>query len=233
MKPYLIVIPAYNEEEHIADVIDKARRSNPNADILVVNDGSTDDTSALSKQSGVMVLDIPFNIGYGGAVQTGFRFAVEYAYDFIVTLDGDGQHDPDSVSALIETMKSEKADVVIGSRFIEGFYRMGILRKVGVRLFSGIARLYGGMRISDPTSGFQLLNRRVFSYLAKDDNYPLDYPDVNIIMALHKMDFRITEAPVTMKEKSRGKSMHSGLRPIVYVLRMCLAILMVFLRKED
>ncbi len=233
MKPYLIVIPAYNEEGHIADVIDGARRSNPDADILVVNDGSTDNTSVLSKQRGVMVLDIPFNIGYGGALQTGFRFAVKHEYDLVITFDADGQHDPGSVKALIDTMEREKADVVIGSRFIEGSYRMGILRKIGVRLFSGIALLYGGMRISDPTSGFQLFDRKAFSHLARDDNYPLDYPDVNIVLALHKMDFKIVEAPVRMNEKPDGKSMHSGLRPIVYVLRMCLAILMVFLRKED
>ncbi len=233
MKPYLIVIPAYNEEEHIANVIDSTKKDNPQADILVVNDGSTDNTSALAKQRGAEVLDLPFNIGYGGAVQTGFRFAVEHAYDFTVTLDGDGQHDPASVKALIDTMEREKADVVIGSRFIEGSYRMGFLRKIGVRLFSWIARLYGGMRISDPTSGFQLLDRKAFSYLARDDNYPLDYPDVNIVMALHKMDFKIVEAPVRMKEKLKGKSMHSGFRPAVYVLRMCLAILMIFLRKED
>lgn len=231
MKSHLIIIPAYNEEEHIAHVLNDVGKSYPPADILVVNDGSTDMTSALSKQKGVMVLDIPFNIGYGGAVQTGFRFAVEHGYDFVITLDGDGQHDPHSVNALIESMEQEKADVVIGSRFIEGTYRMGLFRKIGAWLFSKIARFYTGTNFTDPTSGFQLLNRRIFSYLSEGDNYPLDYPDVNIIMALHKMRFKVVEAPVWMKEK-QGKSMHQGLRPIVYVIRMFLAIIMVLLRKE-
>jgi len=232
MKSYLIVIPAYNEEEHIADVLRYVREIDLSADILVVNDGSTDETSAISKREGVSVLDLPFNIGYGGAIQTGFRFATEFGYKFVVTLDGDGQHSPDSVNTLIETMEREKADVVIGSRFIEGIYRMGIFRKIGVRLFSRIAFFYQGMKFTDPTSGFQLLNRRIFSYFSEGDNYPLDYPDANIIISLHKMRFKVVEAPVRMKEK-QGKSMHRGLRPIVYVIRMFLAIIVALLRKEN
>jgi glycosyltransferase involved in cell wall biosynthesis len=232
LKSCLIIIPAYNEEEHIANVLRDIGESNLSADILVVNDGSDDRTSAISKQAGVMVLDLPFNIGYGGAIQTGFRFATEYGYEFVVTLDGDSQHCPSFVNDLMETMEREKADVVIGSRFIEGTYRMGVFRKMGVRLFSRIAFLYTGTNFTDPTSGFQLLNRRIFSYLSEGDNYPLDYPDVNIIIALHKMRFKVVEAPVRMKEK-KGKSMHRGLRPIVYVLRMFLAIVMVLLRNEE
>lgn len=231
LKSYLIVIPAYNEEKHIADVLRDIRGTGFPADILVVNDGSADETSAIAKREGVMVLDLPVNIGYGGAIQTGFRFATEFGYEFVVTLDGDGQHSPDSVNTLIETMEREKADVVIGSRFIEGTYRMGIFRKMGVRLFSRIAFLCTGTNFSDPTSGFQLLNRRIFSYLSDGDNYPLDYPDANMIIALHKMRFKLAEAPVRMKEK-RGKSMHQGLRPVYYVIRMLLAIIIVLLRKE-
>lgn len=233
MKSYLIVIPAYNEEERIAGVLDDVKKHNPSADILVVNDGSTDATSERARKTGVAVLDIPFNIGYGGAVQTGFRFAAERGYDFVITIDGDAQHDPCYARNLIEVMDSEQADVVIGSRFIEGTYRMGVLRKAGVRLFSSIATLYTGTNFTDPTSGFQLLTRKVFSHFAKNDNYPLDYPDVNIIMALHKMRFKVREAPVRMREKHGGKSMHSGLRPIVYIARMFLSVLMVLLRKED
>lgn len=228
----LIIIPAYNEEEYISLVIRSTKESNPDIDILIINDGSTDNTSEIAGQGGVMVIDIPFNIGYGGAIQTGFRFAVEYGYELVVTLDGDGQHDPFSVKNLIETMDREKADVVIGTRFAEGSYRMDTARRIGVRLFSIIAKLYTGKTFSDPTSGFQLLNRRVFSYLAEGNNYPLDYPDVNIIMALHKMKFHVVESPVKMIEK-QGKSMHSGLKPFIYVIRMFLAILIVFLGKED
>jgi glycosyltransferase involved in cell wall biosynthesis len=231
LKPYLVVIPAFNEENHIADVLREVRGSDIPADILVVNDGSADQTSAIAKREGVMVIDLPVNIGYGGAVQTGLRFATEFGYEFVITLDGDGQHSPSSVISLIETMEREKADVVIGSRFIEGTYRMGIFRKMGVWLFSRIAFLCTGTKFSDPTSGFQLMNKRIISYLAEGENYPLDYPDANMIVALHKMKFKLAEAPVSMKEK-QGKSMHQGMRPIYYVIRMLLAIIIVLLRKE-
>jgi len=233
MKSYLIIIPAFNEEESIEKVLHDTRRSNPDADILVVNDGSTDLTPNIARQAGVKVLDIPFNIGYGGAIQTGFRFATEEGYDFVITLDGDAQHDPASVQNLIEAMEREGADVVIGSRFLGSAYSMSTARRAGVFIFSRIAKLYTGIAFTDPTSGFQLLNRTVFSYLAAGDNYPLDYPDVNIIMALHKKKFKVREAPVRMVEKPDGKSMHSGLRPLVYVVRMFLAILMVLIGKED
>lgn len=233
MNPCLIIIPAFNEEVSLGQVLTDARRSSPGADILVVNDGSSDGTSKVAREQEAMVLDIPFNIGYGGAIQAGFRFAEDYGYDFVVTLDGDGQHDPYSIASLVEAMRREEADVVIGSRFLHGNYRMGIMRRFGVHIFSRIARVYTGTTFTDPTSGFQLLSRRVYSYLAKGDNYPLDYPDVNIIMALHKMRFRVVEAPVRMLERAVGKSMHSGVKPFFYMIRMFLAIFMVLLRKED
>ena len=233
MKSYLITIPAYNEEASIARVLQDVRNCYPTADILVVNDGSTDHTSEIARNAGVMVLDIPYNIGYGGAVQTGFRFATEFVYDYVITIDGDAQHDPVSAKNLIKAMEQTGADVVIGSRFLQGDYKMGLARKAGVQLFSKIAQWYTGVQFTDPTSGFQILNRKVFSYLAEENNYPLDYPDANIIMAMHKMKFTVMEAPVTMREKPGGKSMHSGYRPFIYVVRMFLSILMVLLRKEE
>lgn len=233
MNSYLIIIPAYNEEENLGRVLKDVKDSNPHMDILVVNDGSADNTSQIAKKAGAIVIDLPFNLGYGGAVQTGFRFAADYGYDYVITLDGDAQHDPYSINNLIKTMQRENADVVIGSRFLEGNYKMDAFRKIGVRLFSKIARIYTGLTFTDPTSGFQMLSRKVFSYLAEGDNYPLDYPDVNIIMALHKKGFNLKETPVRMIEKPNGKSMHSGFKPLMYILRMFLAILMVMIRKED
>jgi glycosyltransferase involved in cell wall biosynthesis len=233
LKSHLVIIPAFNEEEHIGGVLDEVIKMLPGMDVLVVNDGSADNTSTIAKDKGVVVLDLPFNIGYGGAVQTGFRFAVENAYDFVIIMDGDGQHDPRYAKNLIDTIDSEKADVVIGSRFLEGTYKMGPARRAGAWLFSRIASVYTGTKFTDPTSGFQILNRNVFSYLAGNNNYPLDYPDVNIIMALHKMKFKVVEAPVKMRQKEGGSSMHSGLKPILYVIRMFLAVIMVLMRKED
>lgn len=230
---YLVIIPAFNEEYHIAVVIAGVRRYAPYADILVVNDGSSDSTSAIARGMDVAVIDLPFNLGYGAALQTGFRFAERNNYHFVITMDADGQHRPSSIESLLTAMEREAADVVIGSRFIEKGYRAGISRRLGIILFAYVARLYTGINITDPTSGFQLLNRYVFSYLAEGDNYPLDYPDVNIIMALHKRKFKVAEAPVVMVENQTGKSMHSGFKPVLYVIKMILAIIMVILNRVE
>jgi glycosyltransferase involved in cell wall biosynthesis len=227
----LVVIPAYNEAATIQEVVKRTWAELPFVDIAVVNDGSTDDTAFLAENAGAIVLNLPCNIGYGGALQTGFRFAAQQAYDVVVTIDGDGQHDPSFAQGLIDTMQAQDADVVIGSRFLEGPYQIGLARRFAIRVFSLIVTRYTGTTFTDPTSGFQAINRKAFSYLALRDNYPLDYPDVNIIMALHRMKFKVVEAPVRMVENPAGKSMHSGLRPVFYVIRMTLAIVMVLLKK--
>jgi len=227
---YLIVIPAFNEEQSIGAVLKEVRAKVPFADILVINDGSTDATRRKAGESNVMVISHPFNLGYGAALQTGFRFSVMGGYDCIIMMDADGQHIPSSTDNLIKAMEENNADVVIGSRFLEGSYHMSMARKLGSWLFSKIARAYTGIMITDPTSGFQLMNRDAFSYLAEGDNYPLDYPDVNIIMALHKRNFRIVEAPVRMTENNTGKSMHDGMKPLIYMIKMFLAIIMVLMR---
>lgn len=231
MLKHLIVLPAFNEEQTIGAVLAEVAASVPFADVLVVNDGSSDATYRIAVKNNVMVINHPFNLGYGAALQTGFRFGVRKGYAFIIMMDADGQHTPASVDNLIQVMKENNADVVIGSRFLGGAYRMDLARKIGSRIFSGIARAYTGVRITDPTSGFQLLNRNAFEYLAEGDNYPLDYPDVNIIMALHKKKFRIAEAPVMMTENQTGKSMHSGMKPLIYIVKMFLAIIMVLMKR--
>ncbi len=232
-KRQLIIIPALNEEKTIAQVIGEATQCLPSADILVINDGSTDRTAEVARETKAMVIDLPFNLGYGAALQTGFRFADTHDYDTVITMDADGQHVPSSIESLIAVAGSESADVVIGSRFLEKGYRPGFLRSVGIWLYSHIARLYTGAHVTDPTSGFQLLNRNAFSYLSRGDNYPLDYPDVNIIIALHRKKFRVVEAPVRMRNSADKKSMHSGMRPLFYIIKMALAIVMVLLEREE
>jgi len=229
---YLVVIPAFNEEVTIGTVIDTIKQDASFADILVVNDGSTDNTSTIVRGKGIMLINHPFNLGYGAALQTGFRFAQRKGYDFVITIDADGQHVPSSVQNLIGAMGEQNADVVIGSRFLEESFKVGIAKKIGIWLFSLIGKMYTGTQITDPTSGYQLLNRSAFSYLAEGDNYPLDYPDVNIIMALHKMKFKVVESPVKMKESTGNKSMHSGLKPMFYVIKMFLAIVMVWVTRK-
>jgi len=226
-------LPAFNEEKFIASVISGIREVNSDIDILVINDGSNDKTADIAEKLGAMVINHPYNTGYGAALQTGFRFARNKGYDYVVTMDADGQHDPKSMPALLKGMNDAGADVVVGSRFLKGDYRMGFARRIGAWIFAGVAKFYTGYRFTDPTSGFQLLNYKAFSYLAQEEVYPMDYPDVNIIMLLHKKQFKIIESPVYMFINSESDTMHSGMKPFVYVIRMLLAIIMILLRKKD
>ncbi|MBF0459008.1 MAG: glycosyltransferase family 2 protein [Nitrospirae bacterium] len=228
----LIIIPAFNEEKSIGRVIARIRETVSEADILVVSDGSTDNTAVISSGLGAHVIQHAFNLGYGGALQSGFRFALIKNYDIVITMDADGQHDPAYIENLLTARARGEANVVIGSRFSDGDYKAGIFKRAGISLFSAIIRLYTGKTITDPTSGFQLLDRSVLVYLSHGDNFPLDYPDANMIMLLHKKKFIIVETPVKMTNRSDGISMHSGIRPLIYMIRMFLAILMVILRRD-
>jgi len=229
----LVIIPALNEERFIGPVISEVGKLNDDIDILVVNDGSKDRTADIAEEMGAMVIDHTYNLGYGAALQTGFRFAVNTGYEYVVTMDADGQHEPESIPELFSCLRATGADVVIGSRFSGGSYRMGFIRRIGAWIFAAVARAYTGYRFTDPTSGFQLLNRTAFSCLANEESYPLDYPDVNIILLLHKKRFKVVEAPVRMKLNVKSDTMHSGMKPFVYVIRMLLAITMILLRRED
>ncbi|MBI5739441.1 MAG: glycosyltransferase family 2 protein [Nitrospirae bacterium] len=233
MKRCLVIIPALNEEGFVAPVITGIRNVDGNLDILVVNDGSRDRTAELAEGSGAMVVNHTYNLGYGAALQTGFRFAADRGYDHVITMDADQQHDPASIPELFRGLNATAADVVIGSRFSDGTYRMGVARRIGAWIFAAVARAYTGYRFTDPTSGFQLLNRSAFTCLAVEESYPLDYPDVNIIMLLHKKRFKVVESPVHMSLNMKSDTMHSGIKPFVYVIRMLLAITMILLRKED
>lgn len=233
MKKNLVIIPALNEERFIASVIAGIKEVDVNMDILVVNDGSKDTTADIAGGLGAMVIDHTYNLGYGAALQTGFRFAVNKGYEYVITMDADGQHDPGSIQELFNHLSISGADVIIGSRFSGGSYKMGFARRIGAWIFAGVARAYTGYRFTDPTSGFQLLNRTAFSCLANEESYPLDYPDVNIILLLHKKRFKVVEAPVHMISNIESDTMHSGMKPFVYVIRMLLAITMILLRKED
>jgi glycosyltransferase involved in cell wall biosynthesis len=234
MQNYLLIIPAYNEEGSIAGVIEDIRRCEKDPHILVINDGSWDKTADAAKKTGVMVISHPHNLGYAAALQTGYRFAVARQYDHVVIMDADGQHDARFISSLFKKMKDSGADVVIGTRFLEKNYHMSHARRLGVLTFSLIGRFYTGTKLTDPTSGFQLLNRKTFMFLAREECYPLDYPDINIIMLLHKQRFTIQEVPVEMRQTadSNSRSMHGGLKPVLYVIKMFLAIIIILLRKE-
>ncbi len=233
MSEFLVIVPAFNEESSIGSVIEGINKNAPDADIVVIDDASTDKTRYIANQKGADVISHTFNLGYGGALQTGFRLAVKRGYDFVVTIDADNQHDPECIRTLVKAKLATDADMVIGSRFISGdVFNVGILKKIGIFMLSRITRFYTGVTITDPTSGYQLLSRNVYSFLARGDNYPLDYPDANIIMLLHKKRFKIVETQVKMYERRIGSSMHSGFKPVLYVIKMFLAIIMVILRRS-
>jgi glycosyltransferase involved in cell wall biosynthesis len=229
----LVIIPAYNESKNIANVIEAIRQSSKDTDILVVDDGSSDNTAKIAKRCGVRVIRHIFNCGYGAALQTGYKYATYKNYDVIAQIDGDGQHDPSYLNSLFEKLKDEKIDIVIGSRFLNSprKYHMQFMRKLGMRFFQFLIYFFTKNKISDPTSGYQAIKKNVFQLFADGNIFPSDYPDADVIVLLHFRGFRITEAPVVMYENYSGQSMHSGFKPVYYVLKMLLSLIVVRLNK--
>lgn len=227
----IILIPAFNEEQRIAAVIKGIKTAVPDADILVVNDGSRDDTAAAASRAGAIVVSHPFNMGYGAAIQTGYKYARNKGYDFLVQLDADGQHDPTCIPALLAPVIEGAADIAIGSRFLGNSYRPPFARRVGMALFRQIVSMVTGTFITDTTSGFQAFNRDVIRFFATDI-FPVDYPDADMLIMLHRAGFRIVEIPVRMFENSEGKSMHSGFKPLYYMFKMLLSICVTLMREK-
>jgi glycosyltransferase involved in cell wall biosynthesis len=226
----LIIIPAYNEEGRVGQVVRDVRSNFPGADVLVIDDGSTDGTAAEARRSGAMSLSLPVNAGYGAALQTGYKFAVRRGYAVVGQIDGDGQHRAEYLATMYKALEEQDADVIIGSRFLvrDGHYRPSRARAVGIGLFARLASLITHQRISDPTSGFQLMRIAVARFFCSDV-YPTDYPDADILILLHRTGFRVREVPVQMRP-SPGQSMHSGHSGPYYVYKMLLSIFVTLLR---
>jgi glycosyltransferase involved in cell wall biosynthesis len=226
----LVVIPAFNEALRIRGVV-TAVRGQVAADVLVVDDGSRDPTAAEARAAGAIVATHPVNLGYGSALQTGYRYALRHAYDAVLQLDADGQHDPASIPSLLAALANH--DVVVGSRFLHpGSYRPPRLRRLGMSLFGAIASRLSGQRLTDPTSGFQAISRRALEFYAHD-RWPHDYPDADVLAMVARSGMRLVEVPVRMLGSPDGKSMHGGvLKPLYYVFRMTLALALVPLRNE-
>jgi len=228
---FAIIIPAYNEAGRISATIEEIRKYS-DADIIVISDGSTDGTAKEARALGVKVIELPFNLGYGAALQTGFKYALKKDYRYAVQMDADGQHDPSAIQALIEPVLKGDADMTLGSRFLGGGdYRAPFARRAGMILFSIIVRVITGRKVTDPTSGFQAMNKRVMKFYASDA-YPVDYPDADVIVMLHRRGFTFREIPVTMKRLHGKVSMHSGLRPFYYTFKMFLSIFVTLLRSK-
>ena len=231
MADFLILMPAYNEGRSISRVIASIQSVvGESADIVVVNDYSSDDTAIVARQAGATVVSHPFNMGYGAAIQTGYKYARDKGYDFLVQLDADGQHDPACIPALLAPVREGRVDIAIGSRFLGSSYRPPLARRAGMALFRRIVCLATGMSVTDTTSGFQAFNSDVIRFFATDI-FPVDYPDADMLIMLHRTGFRLTEVPVRMFENSEGKSMHSGFKPLYYMFKMLLSICVTLLRE--
>lgn len=218
----LIVIPAYNEESAIAQVVQTVRSAG--YDYVVVNDGSTDGTLAVCRAQGINVLDLPQNLGIGGAVQAGHLYALENGYDVDIQVDGDGQHDISCVPALLERI-SDGADLVVGSRFIEPIegFKSTAARRAGIRWLSGCIRLVTGLTVNDVTSGFRASGRAAIELFAR--RYPVDYPEPESLVMVHNAGLRIDEVPVVMHERQGGVSSIHALSAVYYMIKVTLAIL--------
>lgn len=229
----LLFIPAYNEEENISKIIQQTLEKNFTGDLLVIDDGSTDKTAEIARSHGVDVLSHPINLGYGGAIHTGYKYAVKKGYKYVIHFDADGQHDPKYIDDFTKEMEQHNADIIIGSRFLEsqGITKTSSFRFIGIKIFAFIASQILNRNITDPTSGFQMLSRRAFEYLSQEI-YPDDYPDADVIVMLHRAGFYMREIPITISERHKGVSMHSGLKPFYYIFKMFLSLFVTFLRKK-
>ena len=223
-KKILVIIPAFDEEGQIATVVQRVKREIPGAIVLVVNDGSSDQTEARALAAGARVLSHPFNMGYGITLQTGYKYALKYGFQYILQMDGDGQHDPRYLPFLLQELTEDRADVVIGSRFLgEGDYQTAWMRQIGIYLFRFVASYLCGQKITDPTSGYQGLSHRAVEFCTRDC-FPGDYPDADVLVMLHRAGLLIREVPVHMHPNLQGRSMHSGLKPLYYIYKMLLSI---------
>jgi glycosyltransferase involved in cell wall biosynthesis len=228
----LVVVPAYNEEQSIPGVIHDLRLHGPHADIVVVNDGSRDKTSLAARNLGVRVLELPFNLGIGGAMQTGYQYAKQHDYDIVIQFDGDGQHVASDIGTLIQRVQQDRADIVVGSRFLgQGEYRSPFFRKLGIRIFSMVLSAILGMRMTDTTSGFRAVNRRGIEFFA--DRYPEDYPEVESLVLLHRAGHRIAEVPIRMRDRTGGRSSITPIRSVYYMVKVLLAVFIDLLKKME
>jgi glycosyltransferase involved in cell wall biosynthesis len=220
----LVIIPAFNESESIVQLLRSIKKFKKKFDILVINDCSTDDTSELVKMEGIKIIDLPINLGIGGAVQTGYLYAFNHDYDIAVQLDGDNQHKPEFLKDLIKPIQEKKADIVIGSRFIqnEGFQSTA-MRKIGIKYFQYLIRLLTSSKITDPTSGFRACNKRIVSEFVQ--YYPIDFPEAESIVSIKRKGYAVIEIPVVMNERRGGISSIRSLNSLYYIIKVTLAIL--------
>lgn len=221
----LLIIPTYNEEKNIENTIQRILElHNPDIDYIVINDGSTDNTLEILNNNHFNYLDLPTNLGIGGAVQTGYKYSLYKNYDIAIQFDGDGQHNVEYINQLIREIEAGN-DLVIGSRFLDNLsgFKSTKTRRLGIKLLSNLIKLCTGKRITDPTSGFRACNRKIIQMFSM--NYPYDYPEPDTIVKVIKKDFKVKEIPVIMNEREQGKSSINTLKSIYYMIKVSLSII--------
>ena len=226
----LVIVPAHNEEESLPATLAELRQRSPGLDVLVVDDGSRDRTAQVAREHNVPVVSHAVNLGVGGALQTGFCWALRHGYDVGVQLDADGQHDPGCLQALLEPVLQGACDVSIGSRYVaRSGYRAPLARRLGMMLFSSVVRLTVGQRITDTTSGFRAYDRKVMEICQHD--FPKDFPDAPLLIDLARRGFRLAEVPVEMRTREAGRSFYTLSKSLYYPYKNMLASLMVLLKR--
>lgn len=228
----IVLIPAFNEEGNIGEVVADVLQQTPPYDVLVVNDGSSDDTASAARRAGAKVLDLPCNLGVGGAIQAGFRYALENGYDYAIRCDGDGQHPAAGIQALVDGMQSNETDLVVGSRFRgNGTYKSAAVRYAGILVLSWFLSLICRKRVTDPTSGFQMLNRPLIAFWAH--SYPMDYPEPEAIALMRRQGYSYIEVPAEFRERLSGRSSIGGWDTLYYVFKVFLALIVDRARPAD
>jgi glycosyltransferase involved in cell wall biosynthesis len=224
------IVPARDEAGSVAAVVREIRALDPGLEVVVIDDGSTDRTADEARSAGAHVVRLPFNLGIGGAVQTGFRYAYEHGFELAVRVDGDGQHDPAELPRLVAPVVADEADIVVGSRFVgESSYRPPLARRLGIVVFSRVVSLLTRQRVTDPTSGFQALNRRAIALFAVD--YPHDYPEVEATVMVSRHRLRLVEVPVQMRARTAGSSSITAVRSGYYAVKVLLATFVALFRR--
>lgn len=234
MRRNLAIVPAFNEAEAISGAVAAIHEQAPDFDVLVIDDGSIDATAQRARSAGAEVLRMPFNLGIGGAMQSGYIYALEQGYEVAVQVDGDGQHDPGHIRDLLERLHGDpELNMVTGSRFLDPTgkgYRSSATRRMGIRVFSSVVSLITGQRVTDPTSGFRMTNRRGIELFAHD--YPHDYPEVEAILLMHAHRLRSCEIPVQMRPRTTGESAISSTQSVYYMIKVLLAVFVGLFRRR-
>jgi hypothetical protein len=232
-KKILAIVPAFNERGNIGRTVEDIRRSCKDVDILVIDDGSSDNTAGEARQAGGMVVSLPFNLGIGAAVQTGFQYAQKHGYDIAVQIDGDGQHDPAFLEKIICPICLEAADMVVASRFLEktGGFQSSFSRRVGINYFVHLINVLTGVKINDPTSGFRAYNKKMIALFS--EYYPHDFPEPEAIVVAQQAGARIVELPVVMRKREAGSSSIRYFKTLYYMVKVTLAILLHMIRERS